>query len=191
MSLRRGLQGLIGLSALGIAVALFLIFTCPFAGQLAFGALMRQVPMAHSSGAEEHGGQHRAEMPTPHEETEKQAGQGPHTPAETAHQAVANHHGDRQGLSVHLMVLPGVRGYPIQETRIVSVDISSLGIVVLLLLIALSLLLLRQRPVVVLGHTVTSKTIGVMVVLITWWNLLVALFLVGVEAIHFRELCLT
>ena len=42
MKLRTGLKILIGLSVVGIAVAIVLIFTCPFAGVISFNTLVRE-----------------------------------------------------------------------------------------------------------------------------------------------------
>jgi len=42
MKLRTGLKILIGLSVVGIAVAIVLIFTCPFAGVISFSTLVRE-----------------------------------------------------------------------------------------------------------------------------------------------------
>jgi len=86
------------------------------------------------------------------------------------------------------MVIPHVRTYPVKETKLFGLEVSLLGILVLLLLIALCFLLLRQRPLRLLGYTVTPKAMGMTVVLITLWNLLVAAFLLGVEIVRFKEL---
>ncbi len=56
MKLRTGLKILIVISILGIGVAVFLIYTCTFAGQIVFSTLVRQVPMEHQAAAGEHGG---------------------------------------------------------------------------------------------------------------------------------------
>ena len=42
MTIRTGLKWLIGLSVVGIAIAMGLIFTCPFAGVISFSTLVRQ-----------------------------------------------------------------------------------------------------------------------------------------------------
>ncbi len=188
MSLRRGLQALIGVSVVGIAIALFLIFTCPFAGHIAFSALVRQVPMAHHASAGEHTPQPHAERHAPHGDQPSHALPSPHEATQPPHAAGAEPHGEHTGFSVHLMVVPGVQAYPAQETKVVSVDVSWLGIIVLVLLIALCWQLLRQRPVQLWRYTVTPKTMGITVLLITLWNLVFAGFLVGVEAIQFNEL---
>jgi hypothetical protein len=191
MQLRTGLQALIGVSALGIVLAIFLIFTCPFAGRIAFSALVRQVPMAHPGSEGEHAQPPSAERHTPHGDMPPHTAQSPHEASQKAHEAGTEQHGEHTGFSVHLMVVPGVQAYPVQETNIVGVDVSVLGIIVLLLLIALCWQLLRQRPMQLWRYTVTPKTMGITVLLITLWNLVFAGFLFGVEALQFKELCLT
>lgn len=42
MRLRTGLKAMIGLAAAGIAVAILLVFTCPFAGVISFNTLVRE-----------------------------------------------------------------------------------------------------------------------------------------------------
>ena len=154
MTLRTGLKTLIGLSVLGIGVAVFLIYTCPFAGQIAFSTRVRQVAME----AKDHA------------------------------QVAAEHRDEHKGFSVHFMMIPGVRSYPVKETKVVGIDVSPLGILTLLVVIALSALILRQRAWSLFGHRVTPRAMGIMVFLITAWNLVFAAFLLGVEAIQLREL---
>lgn len=188
MRLRSGLKALMGVSALGVALAIFLIFTCPFAGRIAFSALVRQVPMAHHAGEGEHTQQPHAERHEPHGDKPPHAMPSPHEAPQPPHAAEAEPHGDHTGFSVHLMVVPGVQAYPAQETKIVSLDVSILGILVLLLLIALCWLILRQRPLRLLGYAVTPKALGITVFLLLVWNLVFAGFLLGVEAVQFNEL---
>jgi hypothetical protein len=188
MQLRTGLKALIGVSVVGIAIALFLIFTCPFAGHIAFSALVRQAPMAHHASAGEHTPQPHAERHAPHGDQPSHALPSPHEATQPPHAAGAEPHGDHTGFSVHLMVVPGVQAYPAQETRIMSLDVSILGILVLLLLIALCWLILRQRPLRLFGYAVTPKALGITVFLLLVWNLVFAGFLVGVEAVQFNEL---
>jgi hypothetical protein len=186
MQLRTGFKALIGVSVVGVAMAIFLIFTCPFAGQIAFNALVRQAPMAPHEGG--HAQQHSAEQHSPHGDMPQHTTQGTHGATEPAHAAGAVQHGEHTGFSVHLMVVPGVQAYPAQETKVVSVDVSWLGVLVLLILIALCWRLLQQRPVQLWQYTVTPTTLGRMVVLITLWNFVFAAFLFGVEAVQFNEL---
>jgi hypothetical protein len=188
MSLRRGLHALMGVSALGVAVAIFLIFTCPFAGRIAFSALVRQVPMAHQAGGEKHVQPPQVERHEPHGEKPPPAMQGLPEATQQPHAAGGGHHEASPGFSVHLMVVPEVQAYPAQETKIVSLDVSILGILVLLLLIALCWLILRQRPLRLLGYAVTPKAMGITVFLLLLWNLVFAGFLLGVEAVQFKEL---
>ncbi len=197
MKLRTGLKSLIGISVLGIAIAIFLIYTCPFAGQIAFSTLVRQVPMEHHEGAGEHPQPHGAEMQKPHEEMEqRKEGKGEHheemkahpEAAQKPHDAMAEAHEKGEGLKVHLMVIPDVRSYPVKETKLFGIDVSPLGIIVLLLLIALCFFILRQRSLNLFGYSVTPKAIGVTVFLITLWNLVFAAFLLGVEVVHLKEL---
>ncbi len=48
MGLKTGLQTIIALSIVGIAVAIFLVFTCPFAGVISFNTLVREGTKAYS-----------------------------------------------------------------------------------------------------------------------------------------------
>jgi len=132
MKLRTGLKALIGISVLGIAVGVLLIYTCPFAGQIAFSTLVREVPTEHGGGL--------------------------------------------------------VRSYPVKETKLFGIEVSPLGIIVLLVLIALCFLILRQRSLNFFGYTVTPKAMGVTIFLITLWNLVFAAFLLGVEVVQLKEL---
>lgn len=198
MKLRTGLQTLIGLSVLGVALAILLIFTCPFAGQIAFSTLVHQVPMEHGAGA---GGplKHPAREPQRHPgasvEAEGAEKAGHHEDAKghpetvrEGHETAAGHHEDKKGLSVHLMVVPNVLAYPVTETKVFGINVSPLGIIVLLFVIALCCLILRQRPVSLFGYVVTPKAMGVTVALVTVWNLVFAAFLLGVEVFQLREL---
>jgi len=151
--------------------------------------------MEHPAGAGEPSQQHCVEVQKPHggvqkheEEKEErhEAAQG--QVIEKPHEAVTEHREERKGLTVHLMVIPSVRTYPVKETKLFGLEVSLLGILVLLLLIALCFLLLRQRPLRLLGYTVTLRAMGITVVLITLWNLLVAAFLLGVEVVQLKEL---
>lgn len=167
MKLRTGLKTLIVISVVGIAIATLLIFTCPFAGQIAFSTLVRQVPMEHPTGTEKHSQQHGAEVQKPLVGVEKH---------------------ESKGLTVHLMVIPDVRSYPVEETQLFGIEVSPLGIIILLLLFALCLLILRQRPVSLFGYTLSPKAMGMSVLLITLWNLVFAAFLLGVEVFQLKEL---
>lgn len=191
MKLRTGLKVLIGLSVLGIAVAILLIYTCPFAGQIAFSTLVRQVPMEHGSGAAGPSQQHSAEMQKPDAGVEKhekgqEAAKGHPDPTQKPHEATVENREGWKG--VHLMFNPNVRSYPIKETKLFGIDVSPLGIVVLLLLIALCFFILRQQPLRMFGYSVTPKAMGITVFLITLWNLVFAAFLLGVEVVQLREL---
>ena len=86
------------------------------------------------------------------------------------------------------MMIPNVRSYPVEETQLFGIEVSPIGIIVLLLLIALCLLILRQRPVSLLGYTLSPKAMGVTVFLITLWNLVFATFLLGIEVFQLKEL---
>jgi hypothetical protein len=117
MKLRTGLKALIGISILGIAIAIFLIYTCPFAGQLAFSALVRQVPAEHGAGHQEH----------PQKQGDKErmrdAGMQKHGEMQGHSEAVQmqehrdamakGHEKSEEGLMVDMMVIPNVRSYPI------------------------------------------------------------------------------
>ncbi|HWP59795.1 MAG TPA: hypothetical protein VNL14_18025 [Candidatus Acidoferrales bacterium] len=105
-----------------------------------------------------------------------------------AHESAAKPHEEKKGLSVHFMAVPGVRQYPAKETKVFALDVSLIGIVVLLLIIGLCFLILRQRPLHLFGYAATPKAMGVTVLLITLWNLVFAAFLLGVEIVQFREL---
>lgn len=224
MKLRTGLKALIGLSVLGIGVAILLVYTCPFAAQIAFSTLVRQVPMEHGSGAAGPSQQHGGEMQKPQGEVEQhkegggehheaakahpEAAQKPHGGMEKhegmkeerledvkadsesvqkPHEAVAEHH-DEKGLSLHLMVTPNVRSYPVKETKVFGIEVSPLGIIVLLVLIGLCFLILRQRSSNLFGYTVTPKALGVTVFLGVLWNLVFAAFLLSVEVVQLKEL---
>jgi hypothetical protein len=173
MRIRTGLKVLIASSVLGIAISVLLFFTCPFAGQLAFGAQVREM---HAEQAPAHGAPqsaHEAQSPAaadPHAQQEPQAKEQP------------------QGLSVMFMFDPKVRSYPAQETRVLGIEVSLVGIAVLLVLSALAVQILRQRPVNLFGHLVISRAMAALIVLIAAWNVIFAAFLLGVEAFGFREL---
>ena len=94
------------------------------------------------------------------------------------------HHDEGKGL----MVVPNVRSYPVKEKKLFGVEVSPLGIVTLLLLIALCFLILRQRPLSLFGHTVTLNALGIIAFLIPLWNLVFAAFLIGVEIFQLKEL---
>jgi hypothetical protein len=181
MKLKTGLKTLIALSVVGIAIAILLIFTCPFAGQIAFSTLVRQVPMEHPAGTGGHPQQLDPKLEKPHGGVEKHSVQKPH-------EAIAEHRDEPKRLSVHLMVIPNVRSYPVEETQLLGIEVSPIGIIVLLLLIALCHLILRQRPLSLFGYTVSPKAMGVTVFLITLWNLVFATFLLGVEVFQLKEL---
>jgi hypothetical protein len=162
MHIRTGLKALIATSVLGMVVSILLFFTCPFAGQLAFIAQVREM---HTEQAP-----HAAE---PHALQAAPAGEAP------------------GGLSMHFMFDPKARTYPAHETRILSIEVSLLGIVVLLVLSALAGQILRQRPVNLFGYLVVPRALAALIVLLTVWNVLFAAFLLGVEALRFREFCVT
>jgi hypothetical protein len=168
MKLKTGLKTLVALSVLGIAIATLLIFTCPFAGQIAFSTLVRQVPMEHQEG---------------HEDVKVHPGA-----VQKPHNVVAEHRDEAKRLAVHLMVIPNVRSYPVEETQLFGIEVSPLGTIVLLLLITLCVLILLQRPVSLLGYTLSPKAMGVTVFLITLWNLVFAAFLLGIEVFQLKEL---
>lgn len=180
MTLRTGLKTLIGLSVLGIGIAVFLIYTCPFVGQIAFSAGVRQVPMEHSAGEKAHAGQPAGTAEEAHKE--KGAEAKDHT------QAAAEDRDEHKGFSVHFMMVPNVRSYPVKPMPVVGIDVSPLGIPTLLVVIALSVIILRQRTWSLFGHRVTPQAMGIMLFLITVWNLVFAAFLLGVEVVQFREL---
>jgi hypothetical protein len=185
MKLGTGLKALIGLSILGIAIAIFLIYTCPFSGRLAFAALVRQVPHAEHPG---HGAEQKVEgQPGPHLGPHEKKAE-PHERAGAPHAQPAPARREEKGLSVHFMAVPGVRRYPAQETEVFGVEVNPIGIAVLLVLIGLCALILRQRPLRLFGRTLTPKTMGVAVLAITLWNLAFAAFLLWVEIYVFREL---
>ncbi|GEM_PF-3672266 len=219
MKLRTGLKVLIGISVLGIAVAVLLVYTCPFAGQIAFSTLVRQVPMEHHEGAGAHseqhggemqkgeakqpmerGGEHHEEMKAQSEPAQKPHGEAKHEgmkeesdaemkrQAEKPHEAMAGHHEEEKGFMVDFMMIPNVRSYPIKETKVFGIEVSPLGIIVLLLLIALCFLILRQRSLNLFGYIVKPKTMGVTVLLATLWNLVFAAFLLSVEVVQLKEL---
>ena len=193
MKLRTGLKGLIGISVLGIAVAIFLIYTCPFAGQIGFSTLVRQVPMEHPSGAGKHSHHQGTEAQKPHEEMQKheerhEVVKAQPEPVQKPHTAVAEPHEKKEGLSVHFMMYPNVRQYPVKETEVFGVEVSPLGIIVLLLLITLCSLALKEQPLSLFGSAVTPKAMGVAIFLITLWNLIFAVFLLGVEVVQLKEL---
>jgi hypothetical protein len=172
MRIRTGLKALIATSVLGMAVSFLLFFTCPFAGQLAFIAQVREMHME----------------PAPHDASPGH--EAPHAAEPSALQAAPAREAPG-GLSVHFMFDPKARTYPAQETRILSIEVSLLGIVVLLVLSALAIQILRQRPVNLFGYLVVPRAMAALIVLLTVWNVLFAAFLLGVEALRFRELCVT
>jgi hypothetical protein len=190
MKLRTGLKALIGLSILGIGVAIFLIYTCPFAGQITFSTLVRQMPMGHSPHQGEHFQQPSGKTQEPHKgKGEGSEGPGGHSEvAQRPHGAETKHPEKGEEFMVGAMAVPGVRTYTVKETKLFGVEVSVLGIGVLLLLLVLCFLILRQRPLGLLGHKVTPTALGIIVSLMTLWNLVFAAFLVGVEVIQLKEL---
>lgn len=197
MKLRTGLKVLIGISVLGIAITVFLIYTCPFAGQVAFSTLVRQVPVEHGGGPAEHAPRPGGETQKPHGEMRKHEERkeehhenvkGYSEAVQKPHEAVAEHREEGKGLKVHFMMIPDVRSYPVKETKVFGIEISPLGIIVLLLLIALCTLMLRQRSLSLFGYAFSPRAMGVTVFLMTLWNLAFAAFLLGVEIFELREL---
>jgi hypothetical protein len=168
MRLRTGLKAMVGLSALGIAIATLLIFTCPFAGQMAFSTLVRQAHTEHGDVAEHHAQQHHGETQEAH--------------------GAEEHHLAHERFTVHLMVIPHVRAYPAEETRLFGIEVAPVGILVLLLVLGLSFFILQQRRLSFVGHTVTPQTMGIAVFLITVWNVVFAAFLLVVEIVQLKEL---
>jgi len=168
MRLRTGLKALVGLSAVGVAVAILLIFTCPFGGHIAFSTLVRQVHTEHGDATEQHAQEHHGAAPEGH--------------------TAAEHHEAYNGLTVHFMVIPGVRANPVQETKVFGIEVAPLGILVLLSIIALSYLILRQQRWSVLGCSVTPRSMGIAVFLVTLWNVVFAAFLLVVEIVQLKEL---
>jgi hypothetical protein len=173
--LRTGLKTLIGLSVVGIGIGVLLIYTCPFVGRIAFSAGVRQVPMEHAGGGE-HARRPGVGAEEAHKETPDRA------------QAAAGHPDEHKRFNVHFTMIPNARRYPLKETNVAGVEVAPLGILALLVVIALSVLILRQRPWSLFGHRVTPQAMGMMLLLITAWNLVVAAFLLGVEVVQFREL---
>lgn len=168
MTVRTGLKSIIAISALGIGIAVFLMLTCPFAGQLAFSAQVRQTSAQHAVPTEGHGAREDAHEP--------KSG------------SMSEPHDEHHGFSVHLMMVPGVRKLPVKETKVAGFEVSALGIVILLLVIALCIGILQRRSWNLFGVPVTPQAMGAMVFLITLGNLMFAVFLLGVEVIQFREL---
>lgn len=179
MKLRTGLKTLSGLAVLGIGLTTFLIYTCPFVGQIAFSAGVRQVPMEHSAGEKAHAGRPAGTAEEAHTEKGGEA---------KDHAQAAAEPRDEKGFSVHFMMVPNVRSYPVKPMTVVGIDVSPLGIPTLLVVIALSVIILRQRTWSLFGHRVTPTAMGIMLFLITVWNLVFAAFLLGVEVVQFREL---
>lgn len=140
MRIRTGLKALIGLAALGIAIGVLLVFTCPFAGVISFSTLVREGTPSY------------------------------------------------ERLTVHATAIPGVRELPARVLPLFGSEVSFLGIAVLLSLIALCILILRQRPVSTAGVPVAPRTMGLAILGITVWNLLFAGFLIGVEVFALKEL---
>lgn len=140
MKIKTGLKTLIGLAALGIVLAIFLIFTCPFAGVISFSTLVREGTKSYAE------------------------------------------------LTVHATALPGVRELPARVLPLFGTEVSFLGVLVLLGIILLSWLILRDKSLSLFGYQLTPRFLGLGILLVTFWNLIFAAFLVGVEVIALKEL---
>ena len=140
MTLRTGLKAMIGLAAAGIAVAVLLMFTCPFAGVISFNTLVREG---------------------------------------------TNSYGE---ITVHATAIPGVRNLPAKQAGVFGSEVSFLGIVVLLGVMALCAVILKGKRFKLFGCPVTPQLMGLAVFLLTIWNVAFSAFLIAVEIFALKEI---
>lgn len=91
-------------------------------------------------------------------------------------------------LTVHATALPGVRELPAKVLPLFGTEVSFLGVLVLLGVILLSWLILKGRSLSLFGYKISPQLMGLVILLITFWNLIFSAFLVGVEVIALKEL---
>jgi uncharacterized membrane protein len=140
MRIKTGLKTMIGLAAAGIAVAILLVFTCPFAGVISFNTLVREGTASYAE------------------------------------------------LTVHATAIPGVRNLPAKQASVFGSEVSFLGILVLLGVIALCVAILKGRRVSVFGYPITPQFMGLAVLLVTIWNVVFSAFLIAIEVLVLKEI---
>ncbi len=141
MRIKTGLKAMIGLAAAGIAVAILLVFTCPFAGAISFNTLVRE------------GGGHAYER-----------------------------------LTVHATAIPGVRNLPAKQAGVFGSEVSFLGILVLLGVIALCVAILKGKRLNLFGYPIAPQFMGLVVLLVTIWNVVFSAFLIAIEILVLKEI---
>ncbi len=139
MKLKTGLKTIIGLSVVAIAVAIFLVFTCPFAGVITFNTLVRE-------------GTHSFDQ-----------------------------------LTLHATAIPGVRNLPAKQAGVFGTEVSLLGILVLVGVIALCAAILKGQRFSLFGYLITPQLMGLAVLLVTMWNIVFSAFLIAIEVLVLKE----
>lgn len=91
-------------------------------------------------------------------------------------------------LTLHATALPGVRELPAKVLSLFGTEVSFLGVIVLLGVILLSWFILTEKSFSLFGYKISSQFMGLVILLITFWNLIFSAFLVGVEVIALKEL---
>ena len=91
-------------------------------------------------------------------------------------------------LTVHAAAIPGVRHLPAKQAGVFGTEVSFLGIVVLLGVIALCAAILQGKRFNLFGYTITPQLMGLAALLVTIWNVLFAAFLIATEVIVLKEI---
>lgn len=93
-----------------------------------------------------------------------------------------------QELTVHATAIPGVRELPAKAFPLFGSEVSFLGVVILLGVIALSWMILKGKSFTLFGYRMSPQFMGLGILLIAFWNLVFGAFLIGVEVIALKEL---
>lgn len=93
-----------------------------------------------------------------------------------------------QELTVHATAIPGVRELPAKAFPLFGSEVSFLGVVILLAVIALSWMILKGKSFTLFGYRMSPQFMGLGILLIAFWDLVFGAFLIGVEVIALKEL---
>jgi hypothetical protein len=92
-----------------------------------------------------------------------------------------------QELTEHGTAITTLRGFPVKKSELFAVEASFLAIPVFLAVIVLCYLVLRQRRVQLLGVPITPQFMGLVVLLIGFWNFLFSAFLFWVRGFYLHH----
>jgi hypothetical protein len=91
-----------------------------------------------------------------------------------------------QELTEHGTAISTLRRMPVKKTDIFTVEASFLAIPLFLAVIVLCYLILRRWRFQLFGVPITPQFMGLVVLLIGFWNLLFSVFLFGVRGFYLR-----